>query len=50
LVVGVKEPYLHLEVEDDDQAFYYFVTVSDSFHNESEPSTPAYFYHSQTIK
>lgn len=50
LAVGVKEPYLQLEVEDDDQAFYYFVTVSDSFHNESEPSTPAYFYHSQTIK
>ena len=33
-----------------DVAYYYYITVSDSYHNESEVSSPAFFYHSDTIK
>lgn len=50
LATGVRDPFYRMHVPDDDQAFYYFVTMSDSYHNESEPSIPAYFYHSRTIK
>ena len=50
LAVGVREPCFRMHVADDDKAYYYYVTVSDSFHNESEPSTPAFFYHSITLK
>ncbi len=50
LAVGLKRPTLIYEAEDNDKAYYYYVTVSDSFHNESEPSKPAFFYHSETVK
>lgn len=50
LAVGVRGPRLELIIPDDDKAFYYYITVSDSYHNESEVSTPAFFYHSETIK
>ncbi|MCE5204545.1 MAG: family 10 glycosylhydrolase [Porphyromonadaceae bacterium] len=50
LAVGLKQPLMNFVVPDNDKAFYYYVTVSDSFHNESEASTPAFFYHSKTVK
>lgn len=50
LAVGLREPVIQLHVPDDDNAYYYYITVSDSFHNESEISVPAYFYHSKTLK
>lgn len=50
LAVGVREPRIKLVIPDDDKAFYYYITISDSYHNESEVSTPAFFYHSENIK
>ncbi len=50
LSVGLREPVYRIAVADDDKAYYYYVTVSDSYHNESAPSTPAFFYHSTTLK
>ena len=50
LAVGLKEPLFTCRVENDDKAYYYFVTVSDAYHNESEVSEPAFFYHSDTAK
>lgn len=50
LAVGVRESSYRMHVADDDRAYYYYVTISDSYHNESEPGTPAFFYHSRTIK
>ncbi len=50
LAVGVRGPRIELIIPDDDKAFYYYITISDSYHSESEVSTPAFFYHSETIK
>ena len=50
VAVGLREPALKILVPDDDSAFYYYITVSDSYHNESEVSVPAFFYHSKTVK
>lgn len=50
IATGLKDSYLYLEVDDNDKAYYYYVTTSDSFHNESEVSIPAFYYHSETIK
>jgi len=50
LAVGLRQPLLAISVPDNDEAFYYFVTVSDSFHNESEASLPAFFFHSEMEK
>lgn len=50
LAVGLKEPVFVYKAEDNDKAYYYYVTVSDSYHNESEVSIPAFFYHSETVK
>ncbi|MDD3624671.1 MAG: family 10 glycosylhydrolase [Proteiniphilum sp.] len=50
LAVGVRDCFFRYQAEDDDKAYYYFVTVSDSFHNESEQAVPAFFYHSRTVK
>ncbi len=50
IATGLQETILYLTAEDNDMAYYYFVTTSDSFHNESEVSIPAFFYHSETIK
>lgn len=50
LAVGLKQTMINFFVPDDDKAFYYYVTVSDSYHNESETSIPAFFYHSETVK
>ena len=50
LAVGLKEPLFAYVAENNDKAYYYYITVSDSFHNESEVSIPAFFYHSETVK
>ena len=50
LATGLKSNVFSLPVENNDKAYYYYITVSDSYHNESEVSTPAFFYHSETIK
>lgn len=50
LAVGLREPKFEYLPDEKDKAFYYFVTVSDSYHNESPISVPAFFYHSDTIK
>ncbi|MGI6573633.1 MAG: glycoside hydrolase family 10 protein [Fermentimonas sp.] len=50
LVTGVRGNKIKLLVSNDDRAFYYYVTVSDAYHNESEPCVPAFFYHSDTVK
>ncbi len=50
LAVGLKEPKFEYSDYEKETAYYYFVTVSDSYHNESKISIPAFFYHSETIK
>jgi uncharacterized lipoprotein YddW (UPF0748 family) len=50
LAIGLREPVVHFIIPDDDRAYYYFITVSDSYHNESEVSVPAFFYHSEIVK
>lgn len=50
LATGIREPMFELYVEDNDEAYYYYVTSSDAYNNESVISYPAFFYHSKTIK
>ena len=50
IATGVREPMYELYVEDNDEAYYYFVTTSDAYNNESVICHPAFFYHSETIK
>ncbi len=50
LAVGLKEPKFEYSDYEMETAYYYYVTVSDSYHNESDISAPAFFYHSETIK
>jgi uncharacterized lipoprotein YddW (UPF0748 family) len=50
LAVGVREPFFEYNPQKDDRAFYYFITVSDSFNNESERSEVAFFFHSEIEK
>ena len=50
IATGLKDNVLYIPVLNDEKAYYYYVTTSDSFHNESDVSIPAFFYHSETIK
>lgn len=50
LATGLRQPVFTYCPPEDDQAYYYFITVSDSFHNESKPCVPAFFWHSETVK
>lgn len=50
MATELHTPLFQYKAEDNDTAYYYYVTVSDSFNNESGVSTPAFFYHSETIK
>lgn len=50
MATNLSEPIFYYMAEDNDTAYYYYVTVSDSYNNESEVSIPAFFYHSETIK
>lgn len=50
IATGIREPKYEMYVENNDKAYYYFVTLSDAYHNESVISYPAFYYHSDTIK
>lgn len=50
MAVGLREPLFRYKAEENDKAFYYYITTSDAFHNESKPCIPAFFYHSETVK
>lgn len=50
VATGIREPQFEMYVEDNDAAYYYYITASDAFNNESVVSHPAFYYHSETIK
>lgn len=50
LATGLRDTIFELRPEIDDKAYYYYVTTSDSFNNESAICFPAFFYHSDTVK
>lgn len=50
IATGVREPMYEFYVEDNDEAYYYFITSSDAYNNESVICYPAFYYHSETIK
>lgn len=50
LATGLRDTIFEYIPEKDDKAYYYYVTTSDSFNNESDICFPAFFYHSDTIK
>lgn len=50
LATGLREPVFLYWAEKNDKAYYYFVTVSDSYHNESPICIPAFFFHSDIVK
>ncbi|MGI6073130.1 MAG: glycoside hydrolase family 10 protein [Fermentimonas sp.] len=50
MAVNIKQPNYKFTFDNNDSLYYYYITVSDSFNNESEVSIPALFYHSDTIK
>lgn len=49
LATGLREPFFEYFRRNDEKGYYYFVTVSDSYHNESEICHPAFFVHSDSI-
>ena len=50
LAVGLQQPVFEYQPLENDKAYYYFITVSDAYHNESEKCVPAFFFHSRIIK
>lgn len=50
LAVGLRQPVFEYNAFENDKAYYYFVTVSNAYHNESEMCIPAFFFHSDIIK
>ncbi|MDD2476717.1 MAG: hypothetical protein PHI32_12510 [Dysgonamonadaceae bacterium] len=50
VATGIREPMFEQYVEDNDEAYYYYITSSDAFNNESVVSHVAFYYHSKTIK
>ncbi|MFA6838806.1 MAG: family 10 glycosylhydrolase [Dysgonamonadaceae bacterium] len=50
LATGLRNPQFIYQPPKDGNAYYYFISASDSYHNESEISYPAFFWHSDTIK
>ncbi|MDR1744099.1 MAG: family 10 glycosylhydrolase [Dysgonamonadaceae bacterium] len=50
LAVGLRNPEFECMPEENDKAYFYFVTVSDSYHNEGAMSVPAFFFHSEIEK
>lgn len=50
LATGLRKPVFEFSAPIDEKAYYYFVTVSDSYNNESEICHPAFFVHSQLVK
>ena len=50
IATGIREPMYEFYVEDNDEAYYYFVTSHDAYNNESVICNAAFFYHSETVK
>ena len=50
LATGLRNSEFIYQPPKDGNAYYYFISASDSYHNESEISYPAFFWHSDTIK
>lgn len=50
LATGLRKPFFEYAASVDEKGYYYYVTVSDSYHNESEICYPAFFVHSETVK
>lgn len=50
LATGLYSSSYSYNPPEDDKAYYYFITTSDAFHNESKLSVPAFFWHSKTVK
>ena len=45
LATGVADNHIELEISNGEFGFYYSVSASDRYHNESVPCFPAYFVH-----
>ena len=50
LATGLRKPFFEYAASVDEKGYYYYVTVSDSYHNESEICYPAFFVHSEKVK
>jgi len=50
LATGIRDNSMELDIKSGDFGFYYSVSASDRFHNESVPCFPAYFVHSEYEK
>lgn len=50
LAVGIHENKYTFEINEGDFGFYYSVTASDRYHNESAPCISAFFSHSKDLK
>ncbi len=50
MATGLREPVFRYRADDNDRAYYYYITASDAYRNESGPCIPAFFYHSETVK
>lgn len=50
LAAGVRDTVFEFSPEMDEKAYYYFVTASNSYHNESAICHPAFFVHSREEK
>ena len=50
IAVGLREPQFRYRAEENDKAYYYYITISDAYRNESVPCVPVFFYHSETEK
>lgn len=50
LAVGLTEPIFEYTPEEKDKAYYYFITISDAYHNEGKMCYPAFFFHSDIEK
>lgn len=50
IAVGLHETVYHCLPEENDKAYYYYITTSDAYFNESSPCIPAFFFHSEMEK
>ncbi len=50
LTTGLRDTIYEFIPENKDKAYYYYVTTSDSYNNESHVCIPAFFFHSDIIK
>lgn len=50
IAAGLRVPFFEYLAPEDDKVYYYYVTVSDSYHTESKICHPALFFHSEIEK